>query len=76
MPVKKDHVYPLLDPHSGIVLWYAFCNGRTVPATWDNRGAALAGLATHQRRNVAKPPLHDTDWPLPLGLPGAPDVKL
>ena len=33
--------------------WYAIVNGRTF-GTWDNKGAALAGLAVEERRAAAR----------------------
>lgn len=35
-------------------VWFAMVNGQVIAATWRDRGAALAGLQTEQRRAIAK----------------------
>ena len=59
-PQIADHVF-CLRGRDGVALWYAFVDGSVVKATWDNRGAALAGLATERRRAKSRLQLHDRE---------------
>lgn len=48
--MTKDHVF-CLRGHKDVIEWYAMVNGRVVGATWPDKGSALAGMQTEQRRN-------------------------
>jgi len=46
-----DQVF-VLTGADGCAEWHVFCGGMVVPAEFNSRGAALAGLATEQRRQA------------------------
>lgn len=51
--MTRDHVF-CLRGHKDVIEWYALVNGRVVGATWPDKGSAITGMQTEQRRSNRK----------------------
>ncbi len=60
---EKDFAFCLGDGQ-GNPVWQIYVNDRVVPADFNSKGAAIAGIAVQLRRDERRAQiLHDEQWP-------------